>query len=167
MDHRQLFDSVAQLVRHLVLRHPVLLILEDLHWGDEMSLRLLPFVARRLRSWPILVVGTAREEELAGAPLLRRTLEDLARDQRFGELRLAPLSKQDTLTLVRTLVPRREPRAHDELARRAGLVHQRGQPVRGGGDRARAPEGAAPPIPRPGSQCPSGSARSSSGTWKR
>jgi DNA-binding SARP family transcriptional activator/predicted ATPase len=104
VDHRQLFDGVTQLVRHLVLRQPVLLILEDLHWGDEMSLRLLPFVARRLRTWPILVVGTAREEELAGAPLLRRTLEDLARDQRCVELRLAPLSKDDTLALVRTLV---------------------------------------------------------------
>ncbi len=105
VDYRQLFESVAQLVRHLVLRQPVMLVLEDLHWGDEMSLRLLPFVARRLQTWPILVVGTAREEDLAGAPLLRRTLEDLARDQRLVELRLAPLSKEETLRLVRTLVP--------------------------------------------------------------
>jgi len=105
VDYRQLFESVAQLVRHLVQYRPVMLILEDLHWGDEMSLRLLPFVGRRLRTWPILVVGTAREEDLAGAPLLRRTLEDLARDQRLVELRLAPLSKEETITLVRTLAP--------------------------------------------------------------
>ncbi len=105
VDNRQLFESVAQLVRHLVVHRPVMLILEDLHWGDEMSLRLLPFVGRRLRTWPILVVGTAREEDLASAPLLRRTLEDLARDQRLVELRLAPLSKEETLTLVRTLAP--------------------------------------------------------------
>ena len=105
VDYRQLFESVAQLVRHLVLHRPVMLILEDLHWGDEMSLRLLSFVGRRLRAWPLLVVGTAREEDLAGSPLLRRTLEDLARDQRLVELRLAPLSKEETLTLVRTLAP--------------------------------------------------------------
>lgn len=105
VDYRQLFESVAQLVRHLVLPRPVMLILEDLHWGDEMSLRLLSFVGRRLRAWPLLVVGTAREEDLAGSPLLRRTLEDLARDQRLVELRLAPLSKEETLTLVRTLAP--------------------------------------------------------------
>ena len=105
VDYRQLFESVAQLVRQLVLRRPVMLILEDLHWGDEMSLRLLAFVGRRLRTWPILVVGTAREEDLAGAPLVRRTLEDLARDQRLVELRLVPLSKEATLTLVRTLTP--------------------------------------------------------------
>jgi len=105
VDYRQLFESVAQLVRHLALPRPVLLILEDLHWADEMSLRLLPFVGRRHRGSPLLVVGTAREEDLAGSPLLRRTLEDLARDQRLVELRLAPLSKEETLTLVRTLVP--------------------------------------------------------------
>ena len=105
VDYRQLFESVAQLVRHLALPRPVLLILEDLHWADEMSLRLLPFVGRRHQAWPLLVVGTAREEDLAGSPLLRRTLEDLARDQRLDELRLAPLSKEETLTLVRTLAP--------------------------------------------------------------
>jgi predicted ATPase len=76
------------------LRRPVLLILEDLHWADEMSLRLLPFLGRRHQAWPLLVVGTAREEDLAGSPLLRRTLEDLARDQRLDELRLPPLSKE-------------------------------------------------------------------------
>jgi len=103
VDYRQLFESVAQLIRHLVLRQPVVLVLEDLHWGDEMSLRLLSFLGRRLRTWPFLLVGTAREEELAGAPILRRTLEDLARDKHLVELRLAPLSKEETLTLVRTL----------------------------------------------------------------
>src|SRR6185295_5325146 len=97
VDYRQLFESVAQLVRHLVLPRPVLLILEDLHWADEMSLRLLAFVGRRHRAWPLLVVGTAREEDLAGAPLLRRTFEDLARDPGLDELRLAALSKEETL----------------------------------------------------------------------
>ena len=103
VDYRQLFESVAQLVRHLVLHQPVVLILEDLHWGDEMSLRLLSFLGRRLQTWPLLVVGTAREEDLPGAPILRRTLEDLVRDKHLVELRLAPLSKEETLTLVRTL----------------------------------------------------------------
>ncbi len=102
-DHRQLFESVAQLMRLLSLQQPLMLILEDLHWADEMSLRLLSFLGRRLHTWPTLVVGTAREEDLARAPVLRRTFEDLARDQRLVEMRLAALSKPDTLALVRTL----------------------------------------------------------------
>ena len=103
VDYRQIFESVAQLVRHRARHRPELLILEDVHWGDEMSLRLLSFVGRRLRTWPILVVVTAREEDLASAPTLRRTLEDLARDRHLVELRLVPLSKEETLTLVSTL----------------------------------------------------------------
>jgi DNA-binding SARP family transcriptional activator/predicted ATPase len=103
VDYRRLFESLAHLVRHLVLRQPMVLVLEDLHWGDEMSLRLLPFLGHRLRTWPLLAVGTVREEELAGMPILRHTLEDLARDNHLVELRLAPLSKEETLTLVRTV----------------------------------------------------------------
>jgi DNA-binding SARP family transcriptional activator/predicted ATPase len=103
VDYRQLFESVTQLIRHLTLDRPVMLILEDLHWGDEMSLRLLSFLGRRLQKWPILVVGTLREEEVTGAPILRRTLEDLARDKQLVEIPLAPLSKEETITLVGTL----------------------------------------------------------------
>lgn len=103
VDYRRLFESVAHLVQHFVLKRPLVLILEDLHWGDEMSLRLLSFLGRRLQRWPILVLGTAREEDLGGAPILRRTLDDLARDKHLVEVRLAPLSRHETLTLVRTL----------------------------------------------------------------
>ena len=119
VDYRQLFESVAQLIRHLVLRQPVVLILEDLHWGDEMSLRLLSFLARRFQTWPLLVVGTAREEDLPGAPILRRTLEDLTRDKHLVELRLGPLSKEETLTLVGMLA---RPESNEAVT--AGLAVQ-------------------------------------------
>ena len=119
VDYRQLFESVAQLLRHLVVRQPALLILEDLHWSDEMSLRLLAFVARRLRSAPILIVGTAREEDVPGALLLRRTLEDLAHEQRLVDVRLAPLTKEETLRLVTTLA-----RAEGNDALMTGLAEQ-------------------------------------------
>ena len=119
VDYRQLFESVAQLIRHLALRQPVVLILEDLHWGDEMSLRLLSFLARRFQTWPLLVVGTAREEDLPGAPILRRTLEDLTRDKHLVELRLGPLSKEETLTLVGMLA---RPESNEAVT--AGLAVQ-------------------------------------------
>ena len=119
VDYRPLFESVAQLVQHLGLRQPVMLILEDLHWVDEMSLRLLSFVGRRLQTSPILIVATAREEDLAGAPILRRTLDDLARNCRVVDLQLAPLSQQQTLTLVRTLA-----RTDSEEAAMTGLGEQ-------------------------------------------
>jgi DNA-binding SARP family transcriptional activator/predicted ATPase len=125
VDYRRLFESVAELVRLLAATRPSLLVLEDLHWGDEMTLRLLSFLARRLRAWPILVVGTVREEDLASVPLLRRTLADLARDRGFFEVRLAPLSREATRELVKTLA--RSARSEDvttELAEQVWLVSE-------------------------------------------
>jgi DNA-binding SARP family transcriptional activator/predicted ATPase len=96
-DYRLLFESVVQVFRALAVHRPLTLVIEDLHWADEISLRLLAFVARRLATSAIMLVGTARDEDLAAAPLLRRTLADL------DAMPLAPLSKAETLRLVRAL----------------------------------------------------------------
>jgi DNA-binding SARP family transcriptional activator len=102
-DYRQIFGAVAQAIRHLARLRPTLLVLEDVHWADEMSLRLLPFLGRRIEPWPVLVVFTAREEELADARALRHAIDELSREQLLVQLPLGPLSQADTFTLVRAL----------------------------------------------------------------
>src|SRR5207245_8268243 len=77
---------------------------EDAHWADEMSLRLMAFLARRIRSSPILVVMTIRDEEVASAPVLRQVVDELARESHFVPLALTPLSRASTIALVRSLV---------------------------------------------------------------
>jgi predicted ATPase len=94
---------VIQVITKLATRQTLLLVLEDLHWADEMSLRLLAFLGRRVQSERLLVVVTAREEELADAPILRPTLEDLAGARHLVSLNLARLSQADTIALVRML----------------------------------------------------------------
>lgn len=42
---------------------PVLVVLDDLQWADEPSLRLLDFVVRRLGAHPVLVLGAYRDDE--------------------------------------------------------------------------------------------------------
>jgi len=102
-DYRQLFESVAQVVQRIARSEPLLVVLEDLHWADEMTVRLLAFVSRRIHTERVLLVVTAREEELEDAPLLRRTLEDLTQAGHLVPLHLAPLSQPDTNALVRLL----------------------------------------------------------------
>ena len=102
-DQRRLFESVAHLVEQLARGQPLALLLEDLHWADEMSLRLLSFLGRRISSKPVLMIATARTEELLDAALLRRTLDELAQASHYGELSLSPLSRDDTARLVRFL----------------------------------------------------------------
>jgi tetratricopeptide (TPR) repeat protein len=71
----QLLDSIACVLRDVARTRPLLLVLEDLHAADPSSLLLLDFIARELRTAPLLVIGTYREAEArqsAGGPLLAR-----------------------------------------------------------------------------------------------
>ncbi|HEV8309663.1 MAG TPA: AAA family ATPase, partial [Methylomirabilota bacterium] len=70
----RLFESVTRLIGLLATQEPLVLLFEDLHWADELTVRLLGFLARRTRDSAVLLVVTAREEELAAAPWLRRVL---------------------------------------------------------------------------------------------
>ncbi len=121
-DHLRLFEALARLVRHLALARPLLIVLEDAHWADEMSLRFLAFLGRRLQASPILLALSIREEELADSPMLRRTLDELAAEERLARLTLARLGRDDTLELVRLLGRGRSRATHlaEEIWRTSG-----------------------------------------------
>jgi tetratricopeptide (TPR) repeat protein len=104
-DATRLFEAVAKLLDVWSRKQPLVVVLEDLHWADEMSLRLLAFVIRRLGSAPLLVLGSAREEEIGDAPLLRGVVEELTAERRLALLHVGPLSEASTGALVRTLAP--------------------------------------------------------------
>ena len=99
----RLFDALTELVKSLASSQPMALVLEDLHWADEMSVRLFSFLGRRLEARRILLVGTIREEELLGSSPVSRMLAELAQEQRLVRLTLGPLSQEHTHLLVRRL----------------------------------------------------------------
>src|SRR5262245_12423151 len=101
----RLFEAVARWLERLAAASPLLVILEDLHWADEASLRLTAFLARRLERRAVLMVVTTRIEEIAGdAPMLGRVLDELSREQRVIEIALGPLGRSATADLVRGLL---------------------------------------------------------------
>ena len=70
----RLFEAVSRCLSSLAADRPVLVVLDDLHWADEPSLRLLGFLARALASQAVLLLGAYRDteaspelHELAGA----------------------------------------------------------------------------------------------------
>jgi DNA-binding SARP family transcriptional activator len=99
--HRRLVEAVAACVDALARPRPLLLVLEDLHWADEPSLRLVASLTRRLGDAPVLLVASVREEDLAGIPE-RLRLFDLVGD-RAATVVLEPLSRADTARLVAAL----------------------------------------------------------------
>jgi tetratricopeptide (TPR) repeat protein len=103
-DYVRLFEAMTRVVQYLASGQPLLVVLEDLHWADDMSLRLLVFLSRRIPDWPVLVIGTFRVEELADALVLRRSVAQLAQQSRSLSLSLAALSERESMALVRALM---------------------------------------------------------------
>jgi predicted ATPase len=68
-----LYEVMAGLLRSISESRPLLLILDDLHAADRLSLSLLPLLARDLRELRILIVITCRDGELRRAPELADT----------------------------------------------------------------------------------------------
>lgn len=100
--HR-LFVRVLELLAGLAARSPVVLVLEDLHWADDSSRELFAFLAVRLRDQPVMLVGTLREEELAGG--VGQWVAELERRPGVSRLRLRGLADGEIAELVTGLLP--------------------------------------------------------------
>jgi tetratricopeptide (TPR) repeat protein len=96
----RLFDAMTQIIARAAAAGPLLIVLEDLQWADEMSLRLLSYLSRRLSDSPVLVVGTAREEEVSESPVFLQVLGELERGRGFARIDLHGLSRSGTRSLV-------------------------------------------------------------------
>ena len=59
----RLFDAVSRCLAGLAADRPVVVVLDDLHWADEPSLRLLGFLARALTAKAVLLLGAYRDTE--------------------------------------------------------------------------------------------------------
>ena len=73
------YDLAATYLRGRAAQGPLVVILDDLHWADVSSLRLLVFLARQLHDAAALVIGTYRDVEVtAGDHPARPMLAELA-----------------------------------------------------------------------------------------
>jgi DNA-binding CsgD family transcriptional regulator len=78
----------------------IVLVVDDLHWSDAATLELWRYLARKLADAPVLMIGTARSDEVA-RDAMRST--QIARAVREGtvELVLEPLDGPEMRRLVR------------------------------------------------------------------
>lgn len=91
----RLFDSITTFLRNAARSRPVLLILDDLQWADEPSLRLLQFLAQEMRDAHLLIVGTYRDVALGRGHPLARTLAEVGGGDLSHQIHLDGLSAED------------------------------------------------------------------------
>jgi tetratricopeptide (TPR) repeat protein len=72
------------------------LMLEDVHWVDEMSARLLSYLGRHQRQARSFVLVSVREEDLDASSFVAAALAELTREQLLFRVELPPLSRAET-----------------------------------------------------------------------
>lgn len=96
-------SAVNQFLLALAQLQPLVLVLEDLHWSDNLSLELIPALLPELADVPLLVICLYRAEGVMAderiATLARRHVSD-----RFTELHLRELTQVESRNLIAALL---------------------------------------------------------------
>ena len=96
-------SSLAQTIRALSSRDPLVLVFEDLHWADAASSDALAALTPLLTDLPVLTIMTSRNDRDAPGWRLVAGVRDLFGDA-LTEIKLEPLSGDDARTLVANLL---------------------------------------------------------------
>jgi adenylate cyclase len=89
-------DLLVQCLRARLAREPIVVVLEDCHWIDELSRDLLEVVARAAAGLPLLIVVAYRPAAQPGGDL------GIERLPWFAELELALLDEWDAAALIQS-----------------------------------------------------------------
>jgi class 3 adenylate cyclase/tetratricopeptide (TPR) repeat protein len=100
VERSESFSAWRQFVEAIAAAHPLVLVVEDLHWADPALLEFLEHLVTHVTGGDLLVVATARPELLERHPGWGGGVADAA------TLPLAPLTDEDTARLVAALVGR-------------------------------------------------------------
>jgi class 3 adenylate cyclase/tetratricopeptide (TPR) repeat protein len=98
-----LFGCVADLLARASVEHPVLVVLDDLHWADRPSLQLLRHLNTAETPMRVGVLGTFRDSDVAAGDPLSDLLAGLHREGGAERIALSGLSDLDLLALLESV----------------------------------------------------------------
>jgi class 3 adenylate cyclase/tetratricopeptide (TPR) repeat protein len=102
-ERRFLFNGMREFLERAGRAQPLLLVLDDLHWGDDATLLLIQHIAQQLREVPVLILGTYRDVELDVGRPLARALEELLRQRLAHRIALRRLPQDGVAAMLRAL----------------------------------------------------------------
>ncbi len=96
----RLFQAVAGFLRNAATVHPIVVVLEDLHWADRGTLDLLLHVARNLQGARLVIIGTYRDVEVDRSHPLSAALAELRRIGSFSRVLLRGLTADEVQRMM-------------------------------------------------------------------
>jgi DNA-binding CsgD family transcriptional regulator len=100
-ERHRLFTAVADLLTAVSRRHPMLFVVEDVHWADGPTLLLLRHLARAAADARMLLLATFQDTQAEVADEVSEALVDLRRPEGVAPLGLSGLSDEEVAEFVR------------------------------------------------------------------
>ena len=92
----QLFEGIAAALAAAGRRdHPLVVIIEDLHWADPSSRDVLRFLLARMRADHVLLVASYRSDDMHRRHPMRPVLAELLRHPRVEQIELHPFTEAE------------------------------------------------------------------------
>ena len=101
-----LLAEVAEYIRLAAQQRPIVIVLDDMQWADSASWDALEHLVLHLEGERVLICLTLRAEEAGGEVLQRR--RRMSRDERFHELTLSRLTREELKTWVEAAFHRQD-----------------------------------------------------------
>lgn len=98
------FDKLSEFIFDLSNKGPLCLFIDDLHWADPPSIKLLQYLSQKIMGHSILIICTYRPEDLFWAEdaphPLSEPLRRLSRDELYIPIELNRLTGKETSSLI-------------------------------------------------------------------
>ena len=108
---RLLLETFHHILRFVASAGPVTLVLEDIHWADQASTTFLRSLFGGGLTYPMCVIVSFRDTELAAGTGLAGLLADLWRNDAIDRINLRGLSLDDAIELAEALADSNGPEA--------------------------------------------------------
>ena len=116
-----LHDAVATFLGRVAAAAGLVVVLDDLHWGDLASLELAGLLGSQARGAGVLLAGSYRSADADRTPELDAAIATLAREETVVTLSLGGLAADDVAELAATVAGAPlDPEVVGEMHRRAG-----------------------------------------------
>ncbi|MEM7166733.1 MAG: tetratricopeptide repeat protein [Planctomycetota bacterium] len=100
----RVFETVVGVLCAFAEVEPRVIVLEDVHYGDDFDLELLRRLVLSAIQLPILVVTTHRSEFQGRVAGLERLLHEIRSEERLLEIEMLPFGAAETRTMVQSML---------------------------------------------------------------
>jgi len=99
----RLFHALVQLFDALARNRQLIVVIDDIQWADDVSLRFLHFFARQIATRPMLLICAYRDDELDSNEYLTGVVESLRAESHTRHMALQRLGVGDTEALLKQM----------------------------------------------------------------